>query len=355
MKRKITALLRKRPGHRPEPEKSLEEAIQDIPRITNETVAEHREEVLSSARKYIYPLQHSLRRIVTVSVSIFAVLLIGLFVYCGLALYKFGATSTFIYRVTQVLPFPVARSCGQFVSYESYLFELRHYMHYYETQQKIDFNSASGKQQLSAFRKIALQSVMDQACIKKLAAQHHVTVSAQAIQAEVTLLRDQNRLGTNNTIFADVLKDFWGWSIADFTRELKNQMIAQKVVSTLDTTTHQRAENVLDQMKNGVSFASLASQYSDDASTKNNGGDYGFDISKNSRDLAPQVVDALFKLKTGETSGVIETPVGLEIVQVHEQNSVSVRASHIYFAFHSISDYIAPLEAKQKPHAYIND
>ena len=59
MKQKIKQVLAKRPKRRQSPERSLEQAIRGIPRITNETVAEHREEVLSSARKYIYPLQHS--------------------------------------------------------------------------------------------------------------------------------------------------------------------------------------------------------------------------------------------------------------------------------------------------------
>ena len=36
-------------------EEKVTDALSNVPRITNETVAEHREEVLSSARKYIYP------------------------------------------------------------------------------------------------------------------------------------------------------------------------------------------------------------------------------------------------------------------------------------------------------------
>src|SRR5690242_15329650 len=110
MKHKIKKFFAKRSLRKAEPEKSLEEAISNLPRITNETVAEHREEVLSSARKYIYPLQHSLRRIVAISASIFVVLVVAFFVYCFLALYKFGTTSTFIYRVTQVIPFPIAKA-----------------------------------------------------------------------------------------------------------------------------------------------------------------------------------------------------------------------------------------------------
>src|ERR1035438_10531489 len=81
-----------------------------VPRITNETVATHREDVLKSARKYIYPLQHSKHRIILITSSIIIVFIVAFFSYCTLALYKFQSYSTFLYKVTQVIPFPVARS-----------------------------------------------------------------------------------------------------------------------------------------------------------------------------------------------------------------------------------------------------
>src|SRR5580704_9067297 len=145
----------------------FDEAIQTLPRITNETVAAHREEVLSSARKYIYPLQHSKHRIVIISGSLLVLAIIGVFTYCVLALYRFQSDSSFVYRVTQVIPFPVAKAGPDYVAYENYLFELRHYEHYYETQQAVDFNSATGKLQLAAYKKQALQQVIDDAYVKQ--------------------------------------------------------------------------------------------------------------------------------------------------------------------------------------------
>lgn len=355
MKHKIKKLLAKRPYRRKaEPEKSFEEAIHNLPRITNETVAEHREEVLSSARKYIYPLQHSLHRIVLISTTIFVLLVIGFFVYCILALYKFDSTSTFMYRVTQVIPFPVAKAGPHWVAYENYLFELRHYMHYYQTQQKVDFNSASGRQQLDAFRKVALESVVDQAYIKQLANEQKVSVSEKELNDEVALLRSQNRLGSSEEVFEDVLNEFWGWSLADFKRELKSQMLAQKVVSSKDAATASRAQDVLAQLNNGADFAELAKKYSDDADTKDAGGVYGFAIGKNNRDLSPQVVDALLKLKPGQYSTPVETPQGLEIVKVREADGNSVRASHIFFQYKSVDTYLDPLKEKQKPRHFIH-
>jgi parvulin-like peptidyl-prolyl isomerase len=354
MKRKLKKLLEKRPYRRVKPEESLQEAINNIPRITNETVAEHREEVLGSARKFIYPLQHSLKKIVVISVGIFGVLTLAFIIYCLLALYKFDTTSTFIYRVSQVVPFPVAKAGPDLVSYENYLFELRHYMHYYQTQQNVDFNDERGKEQLAAFRKVALQSVISDTYVKQLAKQHKISVSDREVDEQVDLLRNQNRLGSSDEVFEDVLKEFWGWSLNDFERELRQQMLAQKVVSALDTDTHNRAQNVLTQLNNGGDFAALAKQFSEDQSTKDGGGDYGIVIDKTNRDLSPQVIDVLFKLNAGQNSGIVETPLGLEILRTREKENNIVRASHIYFVFKDISTYVDPLKQEKRARTFIN-
>src|SRR4051794_25950157 len=91
-------------------EEKMSNALNSVPRITNETVTEHREEVLASARKYIYPLQHSKHRVVRISLALLLVVIISFLAYCGLALYKFQSTSGFVYDVTKVLPFPVAKA-----------------------------------------------------------------------------------------------------------------------------------------------------------------------------------------------------------------------------------------------------
>jgi parvulin-like peptidyl-prolyl isomerase len=260
-----------------------------------------------------------------------------------------------MYRVTQVVPFPVAKTGAGFVAYENYLFELRHYIHYYQTQQKVDFNSDRGKQQLDAFRKVALQTVIDDAYIKQLAKQHKVSVSDRELDDQIALLRDQNRLGSSDAVFQDVLKEFWGWSFSDFKRELRQQVLAQKVVSALDTDTHAHAQSVLTQVANGGDFAALAKQESQDLSTKDAGGDYGIVIDKTNRDLSPQVVAELFKLQPGQVSGIVETPLGLEILKLREQDGNTVRASHIYFAFKSINAYTDQLKAKKHPRIFVSE
>jgi len=329
------------------------EALETLPKITNETVNDHREEILSGARKYIYPLQHSKHRVVIISSTLFTAAVISFFVYCGLSLYKYQNYSLFIYGVTQVVPFPVAKAGPYYVAYENYLFELKHYIHYYQTQQKINFKSIEGQQQLSSFKKQALQIVVDDAYIKELAQKNHVRVSANDINNEINLLKQQNLLGNNNRVLDNVLAQYWGWTLNDFKRELSNQLLAQKVVSTLDTSANDKANQALTAINSGQDFATVAKQYSEDTTTISNGGQFPFTISRSNKDLAPQTLNEIFQLQNGQTSGIINIGTGLEIVKIISTSGEQITAAHILINYKSINTFIAPLEKSQKPHYYI--
>jgi len=341
------------PKRRKAPEDLMREALANVPKITNDTISEHREDVLAGARKYIYPLKHSRRAAVIISSSIIGAALILFVSYVCLALYKFQSTSSFVYDVTQVLPLPVAKAGNSWVSYNSYLFELRHYMHYYETQQGVDFTTVSGKAQLANYKKQALQQVIDDAYVKQLARKNHVRVTSTQVDNQVALVRSQNRLGTSQHEFDAVLNEFWGWDENDFKRELSAQMLSQAVAAKLDTDTTERATTALQQLQAGTDFATLAGQLSDDATTRANGGQYSGSIDKRNTSLPPQVMQELFKLQAGQISGLINTGYSLEIVRVNAITDGKVQASHIQFNFKPVSTYLQPLEAKSTTHRYI--
>lgn len=325
---------------------------ENVPRITNETVAEHREEVLKSARKYIYPLQHSKHRIVLISTGLFVVAIISFFAYCTLALYRLQDSSTFLYRVTQVIPFPVARTGGHFIAYENYLFELRHYTHYYETQLKVNFENGKDKEQLNQFKKRALDKIINDAYVKQLAAQHGISVNEQEVNDQITIVRNQNRLGSSEKVFEDVIKDYWGWTVDDFKRSLRTTLLSQKVVAKLDTEATQKAEAALTELNSGADFATVAQKYSDDPS-KDNGGELGFAVDRTSKEVSAQATDALFKLQPGQITGIVNTGYTLEILKNIETNGDKIRAARIVINFKSIDTFVNDLKDKQKYTQYI--
>lgn len=336
-------------GKEPDP---IEKA--KVPYITNETIAEHREEVLSGARKYIYPLQHSKRKIVLWSSIIFSVTVVFFIAYSLFGLYRSQDTSTFMYRVTQIVPFPVARMEGKFVSYENYLFELRHYMHYYETQQKLSFDTEEGQEQLKEFKHQAMQTVIDDAYIKHLAEANGVEVTNKEVDQEIAIVREQNRLGTSDQVFEDVLRDFWGWSVNDFKRSLRQQLLTRKVVSKLDSDAHARAQAALNELKAGADFAEVAKKYSDDEGTREAGGDYGLAIDKSNRDIPAKMTSKLFSLQPGQYSEIIDTGYTLEIVKLTGMEGDKAKAAHIQIVLRDINDLLEPLKAEKPTKQYLN-
>lgn len=354
---KISPKLKKRPKlplrRRKRPEEKISEALSDVPRITSDTVEEHREEVLSRARKYIYPLQHSKRHVVRNSVLILLLVVLVFFAACGLALYKFQSTNGFIYGVTKVVPFPAAKAGGRYISYESYLFGLRRNMHYYHTQQHADFTTEGGKQQLKRLKQQAMDAAVQAAYVKQLAQQNGITVSGRAVNDEVELLRAQNRLGNSDRVLREVLSEFWGWSENDFKRELRQQLLQQAVVAKLDIATNQRAQAALNKLERGSDFGKLAAKVSDDDTTKDNKGQYASPITGNDRSLPPALTAQIAKLKKGQVSGIINTGYALEIIKIIDNDKGSVTVAHIQFRFKPIGDYTRKLKNQQPVHQYI--
>lgn len=350
MKHKLKRILRRKKPQTPSQAAGVSDSS---PRITNDTVAVHREEVISKARKFIYPLPHSKNRIVIISSSIFALAVISFFSYCLISLYHFKSTNTFLYRITQVIPFPIAKAGKDYVAYENYLFNLRRYTHYYETQLKVDFKNGKEKAQLAEYKKKALQQVIDDAYIKQLAQKYNISVTDREINDEISDMRAQNRLGDSDKVFEDVLKDYWGWSISDFKRSLRSQIMAQKLLALLDSDTKSRAQNALAELRSGTDFSATAKKYSEDIYSKDNGGEYGFAIDRTSRAISSAATNALYSLKAGSFSDVVNTGYNLEILKVIEINGEKLRAAHIVFNFKDIGVYLTDQKNTNKPHNYV--
>ncbi len=346
-------VLRKIKEKRAHKKQSAADAASQAPRITNETVAEHREEVLSSARKYIYPLQHSKHKIVLTTLSLFFVAFVAFFSFTLISLYKVKSHTSFIYGVTQVVPFPVARAGDNFVAYENYLFELRHYIHYYQNQQKLDFNSESGQQQLAEFKKRALDKVVNDAYVKQLAKQYKVSVSDKEVADEIQIVRTQNRLGESDKVFEDVLKEYWGWSVSDFQRSLKQQLLAQKLLPKLDESVAKKAAAAKAELSGGADFAAVAKKYSEDPASKDNGGEYPTVIDRSNREITAQASSILFSLQPGQVSDVINSGYSLEIVKNVEAQGDKIRAAHIVVNYQDISSYLNDYKDQHKASLYI--
>lgn len=95
--------------------------FKEKPKTEREKVEERREEVLAQGRKFKYPMQYAKHKVI-INTIVVALVAIVLMVIAGWALlYKVQDTSDMIYRLTQVVPVPVAKVAGQDVRYSDYL------------------------------------------------------------------------------------------------------------------------------------------------------------------------------------------------------------------------------------------
>jgi parvulin-like peptidyl-prolyl isomerase len=82
------------------------------------------------------------------------------------------------------------------------------------------------------------------------------------------------------------------------------------------------ADDVLKELKGGASFADEVMKYSEDNKSKYNGGLFNTffrNDAQNRQFLGAAFFDSIFKLKKGETSGVLQSNLGFHIVQVTDR------------------------------------
>ncbi len=78
-----------------------------------------------------------------------------------------------------------------------------------------------------------------------------------------------------------------------------------------------RAVDILNQLKRGADFATLARRYSDDANTRERGGDLGF-FTRDTH--TPRFDEAAFALGPGQLSQVVETDYGFHVIKAIEHH-----------------------------------
>lgn len=85
-------------------------------------------------------------------------------------------------------------------------------------------------------------------------------------------------------------------------------------------------QKILDSLAAGTDFAGLAQRHSDDAGSAPQGGNLGL-VRRGQ--FVKEFESAVFGLGEGQTSGIVETELGMHLIQLVERRGDAVRARHI--------------------------
>ena len=225
-------------------------------RITNDTVAQHREKVLAAGRKHKYPIQYTKRRLVWITMFV-SVAILAIFVGLGWAqLYLWKDTSDIAYRITKILPLPVANIDGENANYSDYLLYHRSSLAVLQTQGQSD-----QKDKVKFYQNQSINKALEVAYAKRLARENNITVDDNKVQDLIKKQQESSKL--SQSAYESVVKDNLHWSMDELKIAMKYTLLKQEVSFKIDKTADDLVSTIQNKVKSGKSLKDIADEMGD--------------------------------------------------------------------------------------------
>lgn len=210
--------------------------IKEKPKTEREKVEERRDEVLARGRKFKYPMQYAKHKLV-INTVIVAVVAIVLMIVAGWAmLYKLQDTGNMIYRVTQIIPVPVAEVAGEKVRYSDYLMIYRSNLEASEKQSGQLGEGEDADLVRDGYKQAALASAIEYAYALKLGKEMGIEVTDEEIDQAFDEHRKVGGVERSEEVFLKIIRDNFGMNRKEYRRMLYLTMMKAKVSQAVDQT-----------------------------------------------------------------------------------------------------------------------
>ncbi|MBQ1564342.1 SurA N-terminal domain-containing protein [Candidatus Saccharibacteria bacterium] len=216
----------------------------DVKKTEQEKVEERREEVLAKGRKFKYPLQWTKHRVV-INTILIAFVLLGLIVTgIWLGLYQFGMTDDLLFRITEVIPLPVAQVDGEDTRFSDYLMFYRSSMTSIERQSGSQFDEGSIEELRSEYKRSALTEAEKYTYATKLAKEQGIEVTDEEVATEFDRHLKIGGVDRSEEAFIKIIKDNFGLDKTEYERMLYLTLLKSKVEIAIDDNANKIAKQV---------------------------------------------------------------------------------------------------------------
>ena len=270
----------------------------DTKKTEQEKVEERREEVLAKGRKFKYPLQWTKHRVVINTILIAFIMIALVITGIWLGLYKLNMTDDFLFRITEIVPLPVAKVDGEDAKFSDYLMFYRSSMTSIERQSGSEFDEGSVEELRAEYKNSALAEAEKYTYATKLAKEQGIEVTDEEVANEFD--RHLKIGGVDRSVegFVKIIKDNFGLDKSEYERMLYLTLLKSKVEITIDTNaakTVNQVEQIL--AESGNDYTKVAEELGDKVSYQETGG------LVDSKNIDGGRASEAMKLEPGESSG----------------------------------------------------
>lgn len=323
-------------------------------RITNDTVAEHRERVLAGGKRYKYPLQYTRHKLVINTVIISGAALLTLLLLVWWQLYVVQNSNAFFYRITQIVPLPVAVVDGEPARFSDYLLEYRSSEHHLRRFAEVKPDSEDGHLELQYIKREALDNAIATAYARKIVRERGLSVDQQTVDDILSSFE----VATNGQISEDAVSTYsmhmLGMSRDDIETSVRNTLLRSEAAFAIDDRardTAKRAETLVDEYRGDLEKVNKQLNKEREGNSE-----YGISGLVNTSGLIGGIrVAEAAKLQRGEVSELIRsvTSDGYYFIKLLEKNDTQVSFSFLFIPQREFDERLAELKQQGAINEYI--
>lgn len=205
---------------------------------------------MAGGRRFKYPVQYTKHRLVWTAIAIGTVVLVLFLAVSWWQLYKAQTTDSFYYRITRIVPLPVAQVDGEYVKYGDYLLNYKMSETYLDTAEKASeaqyAGGAGSKSVYDYYKAQAMQNAVIDTYAQKLAKENGITVSDQqvndAIRALIQTSSGQSEI--SQEVINRSVEQLYGLSPSENRYYLRESLLRQAVAYKVDNNAKSTANDI---------------------------------------------------------------------------------------------------------------
>jgi len=324
--------------------------FKEKPKTERERVEQRREEVLAQGRKFKYPMQYAKHKLIINTVAVAVVALVLMVVAGWAMLYKFQDAGDMIYRVTQVLPVPVAEVAGERGRYSDYLMLYRSNLVTSEQQGGQLGTSADADMVREGYKEAAMRSAVAYTYAVKLAKEKGITVTEAEIDQAFDDHRKVGGVERSEESFLKIVNDNFGMNRMEYRRMLYLSLTKAKVSQAIDERAQELARRVEQLLQgNGGDLLAVANELGEDVQYEETGSlvdNMNVDGGRSNKAMTMEVgqVSEKFLSNNGD---------GYYFVKLIEKTDTQVNYASLKVSFLTFDEQVLALYEEDKVKEYI--